>query len=120
MPHVLVRALRLKPTEQTAAVPLDAVKPLPPPPAEEPTPEPSGTSQAEPPPKPAEKPKAASEPAPADEVSSIRKTEKTAAAAVADTIPLPRAKPRQPRKPGDIVKVANRLVPIPVPKPKPQ
>jgi UPF0755 protein len=38
----------------------------------------------------------------------------------ASTIPVPRIKPRLPLKPGDLIRVANRLVPIPVPKPKPR
>jgi UPF0755 protein len=50
-----------------------------------------------------------------------KKTEEVAAVAVQTAaVPLPRAKPRQMPKPGDLIKVADRLVPIPIPKPKPQ
>ena len=110
-----------KTTEQTAAVPLDSVKPLPQPPAGE-SPPSTKPKAAGPPPPPQsnDKSKAAAEPAPANQGSSATKTEKAAAAAVTGIIPLPRAKPRQARKPGEIVKVADRLVPIPMPKPKPR
>jgi peptidoglycan lytic transglycosylase G len=86
--------------------------------AAEPVPQPE--VEIEKPPEPLPEPPADSQAAavpPALPDSSSKKTAAAAAAAVAETIPLPRVKPRLPPKPGDLIKIANRLVPIPVPKP---
>jgi UPF0755 protein len=107
--------------------PLEAAKPAPEKPAKQP-PQPEANSQAAnepqvkpdeaaepPPPKPDEKSQPAVEP---PSTSGDTSAEQAVAAAATSNVPLPRTKPRQPPKPGDLVKVADRLVPIPVPKPQ--
>jgi UPF0755 protein len=98
-----------EPKEEAQAVP------------EPPPPEPKAQAAAEPPPAEPKMAPSAVESVPPDATKNpadAAKKVEEAAAAAAETVPLPRSKPRQPPKPGDLIKVANRLVPIPVPKPR--
>jgi len=111
--------------DQKTPPPAEAAKPATAQPVQ-PKPDAKSEAAAEPPPpKAEEKSQAAVEPPPKTQeksaataaASSAKKTEEAAAAAATESLPVPRVKPHQPLKPGDVVKIADRLVPIPIPKP---
>jgi UPF0755 protein len=55
---------------------------------------------------------------PLPDATAAEKPKAVSAIVPAVTIPVPRTKPKLPLKPGDLIRVANRMVPIPIPKPK--